>query len=123
MNNPRDILLTTHFRLSEFLRAEDPMPAPWVLDNLYRLANRLQVMRDVLGKPILVNSGYRTEAHNHEVGGSKKSMHLSGMAADIVVPGVPAAEVQRIFRNWSGGMGCYMHYTHVDIRPYRARWK
>jgi uncharacterized protein YcbK (DUF882 family) len=49
-------------------------------------------------------------------------MHLSGMAADIVVPGMPASELQRFLRNWSGGMGSYAHFTHVDIRPYPARW-
>ena len=120
--NPRTIRLTPHFTLGEFIRAEDPIPAPWILDNLYRLANRLQVVRDLLGKPMLINSGYRTPAHNKAVGGSSKSYHMSGMAADIVVPGIPAIEVQRLLKNWTGGMGQYQHFTHLDIRPHRARW-
>lgn len=119
----KNIQLTPNFNLSEFLRQEDPFPPPWIMDNLYRLANRLQVIRDVLGKPITVNSGYRTREHNHTVGGVSHSMHLSGMAADIVVVGMPAAEVQRFLRQWSGGMGCYAQYTHLDIRPNRARWQ
>lgn len=121
-DNPRMIQLTPHFKLSEFLRADDPVPAPWILDNIDRLANRLQVIRDLLGRPILINSGYRTKAHNQAVGGAPQSQHLNGMAADIVVSGMPAQAVQAFLKNWSGGMGCYTHYTHLDIRPQQARW-
>lgn len=120
--DPRKIRLTPHFLLSEFLHADDPMPPPWILDNLYRLANRLQVIRDLLGKPVIINSGYRSRAHNRQVGGAPNSLHLSGMAADIVVPGMPAGEVQAFLQGWSSGMGMYQHFTHVDIRAHKARW-
>lgn len=43
----------------------------------------LQPIRDVYKKPIIVTSGYRCEALNKAVGGSKTSQHLSGQAADI----------------------------------------
>lgn len=122
MSDFRTLQLTPHFRLGEFLHGDDPMPPPWILENITRLAHRLQVVRDLFGKPVLVNSGYRTRAHNARVGGASQSLHLSGMAADIVVTGVPAHEVQRVLKNWSGGLGLYSHYTHVDIRSDRARW-
>jgi uncharacterized protein YcbK (DUF882 family) len=120
--NPREILLSPNFKLGEFLHAEAQLPPTEILDNLHRLANRLQVIRDLLNRPIVINSGYRTPEHNKAVGGAPKSYHLSGMAADIVVSGMPAAEVQAFLKNWSGGLGLYTHYTHVDIRPVRARW-
>ncbi|MBK8191075.1 MAG: DUF882 domain-containing protein [Vampirovibrionales bacterium] len=120
---PRNIQLTPDFNLAEFLRPQDPVPAPYVLDNLYRLANRLQLLRDLLGRPIRINSGYRTIAHNQEVGGVQNSQHLSGTAVDIVVPGLMPRDLQLILMNWSGGMGQYKTYTHLDIRPYRARWR
>lgn len=120
--DPRAIQLTANFKLSEFLHGDDPIPAPWILDNIYRLANRLQVLRDLLGKPIIINSGYRSKAHNQAVGGASQSQHLNGMAADIVVSGMPAPAVQAFLKHWSGGMGCYQHYTHLDIRPAQARW-
>jgi uncharacterized protein YcbK (DUF882 family) len=120
--DPKTLQLTPNFKLAEFLHGNDPLPPPWILDNLYRLANRLQVIRDVLNKPIIINSGYRTPAHNQAVGGAKNSMHLSGMAADIVVPGMSAPDLQHFLQHWSGGMGRYAHFTHVDIRPYQARW-
>lgn len=123
MSDPRNVRLTPNFTLAEFVRPEDPLPPPWILDNLYRLANRLQVVRDLLDKPLVITSGYRTEAHNRAIGGAKKSLHLSGMAADVVVPGIPAKEVQKFLRNWSGGLGLYGTFTHLDIRPYRARWR
>jgi hypothetical protein len=44
------------------------------------------------------------------------------MAADIVILGISAEEVQRRLSGWSGGMGCYADFTHLDTRPYRARW-
>lgn len=119
---PRNLQLTPNFKLDEFLHGNDPIPPSWILDNLYRLANRLQVVRDLLEKPIIINSGYRTAKHNQAVGGAKNSLHLSGMAADIVVPGMPATDLQKFLRHWSGGMGCYTHFTHLDTRPYRARW-
>lgn len=115
-------LLAPNFRLCEFLHGNDPLPPDWIIHNLTLLAHRLQGIRDLLGRAIIINSGYRTPAHNKAVGGVKNSYHLKGMAADIVVPGMPAFEVQRHLSNWSGGMGCYQHFTHLDIRPYKARW-
>ncbi len=123
MPESRDAKLTPHFKLSEFLQAGDPMPPPWVLDNFYRLANRLQVVRDLIRRPLKITSAYRTPSHNADVGGHKKSLHLSGMAVDVVVSGLPPKELQLILVNWTGGMGLYETHTHLDIRPYRARWR
>ena len=114
--------LAPNFKLCEFLHGDDPLPPPTVLRNLNLLAHRLQSVRDQLKQPILINSGYRTPEHNRAVGGVKNSYHLKGMAADIIIPGMPAAEVQRHLSDWQGGMGCYEHFTHLDIRPYKARW-
>lgn len=120
--NIRPIMLTPNFRLAEFLHNDDPVPPNDILGNLYCLANRLQVIRDLLGKPITINSGYRTAAHNASVGGKSDSQHLLGKAADIVIPGMTAHEVQAFLKNWNGGLGSYSNFTHVDIRPTRARW-
>lgn len=119
----RNTQLTPNFKLSEFIRAEDEIPAPWILDNIYRLAHRLQVIRDLLQKPIQITSGYRSPEHNQAVGGSKKSFHMRGQAADIIISGMSAKQVQAFLKHWSGGMGLYSSFTHVDTRPYHARWK
>jgi len=48
-----------------------------------RILSMLDEVREKLGKPIRINSGYRTTRHNAEVGGKAKSSHLKGLAVDI----------------------------------------
>jgi uncharacterized protein YcbK (DUF882 family) len=119
-----NLQLSPHFRLREFLHngsAEGISAA--ILKNLRALANRLEAARILVGnQPIQINSGFRTPEHNRAVGGQKNSFHMRGMAADIIVPGMPAHEVQARLSAWQGGLGSYRHFTHLDIRPYRARW-
>lgn len=64
--------------------------------NLPRLAAFLEKLKVVLGgKPIMINSGFRSEAVNTAVGSSNKSDHRRGCAADIRVPGMTPDEVVR----------------------------
>lgn len=64
--------------------------------NLPRLAAFLEEVKTILGgKPIIVNSGFRSEAVNNAVGSSNKSDHRRGCAADIRVPGMTPDEVVR----------------------------
>lgn len=59
-------------------------PATWEqVENLRRLALFLDGIREKFGKPVKVNSGFRSPAVNAAVGGSKTSAHLKGLAADI----------------------------------------
>ncbi len=122
MSIERNILLTPNFRLAEFLHKDSPLPPLPVLENLYRVANRLQVIRDLLGKPITITSGWRTLEHNKAVGGAPNSMHLSGMAVDIVISGMTPKQVQDYLKNWNGGLGYGSTFTHLDIRPTKTRW-
>ena len=81
-----DIRLSQHFMLSEFLnlgKHPDNLPTPQVLFNLkYGCQYLLEPARQVVGA-IIVNSGYRNEAYNRQVGGVRNSQHLLGQAADI----------------------------------------
>lgn len=62
----------------------DNTPNQEVIDNLIKLIEAvLDPLREWYGKPITVNSGYRCEALNKAVGGSKTSDHMTGRAADI----------------------------------------
>ena len=64
--------------------------------NLPRLANFLEELKKVLGgKPIMVNSAFRSEAVNSAVGSKNTSDHRRGCAADIRVPGMTPDEVVR----------------------------
>jgi len=48
-----------------------------------KLLEMIDEAREIYGKPIHVTSGYRTEAHNHKVGGVDSSSHLKGLAIDV----------------------------------------
>lgn len=88
------------------------------------LIERLEAIRAFFDRPITITSGVRCEAHNAAVGGSAKSQHLLGKAADIRVVGVPDELVQEYCLTTfpTGGIGCYPTFTHVDVREGRARW-
>lgn len=62
----------------------DNTPDADSLENLQFLVdNVLQPLRDMYGRPIVVNSGYRCPELNKAVGGAKNSQHMTGQAADI----------------------------------------
>jgi len=90
-----------------------------------QLAWLLQSVRDHFGRPVRINSGYRTKAYNALVGGASESQHVLGTAADILVEGYTpkevAAYVETLMPAW-GGIGTYKTFTHVDVRPNKARW-
>lgn len=89
------------------------------------LVNLLQKIRDHFGKAVIINSAYRTEAHNKAIGGATYSQHKYGLAADIHINGVTpkaiAAYVETLMPS-SGGIGIYKSFVHVDTRRVKARW-
>ena len=90
--------LSEHFSLEELTRTDhrtlDNTPDPIALANLQRLAEFLERVREVLGgKPVMVNSAYRSKAVNDAVGSKDTSQHRLGLAADFRVPGMTPQEV------------------------------
>lgn len=89
------------------------------------LVNLLQELREHFGKAVTISSAYRTGSHNTAVGGSPRSRHLLGTAADISIYGVTPLEVAQYAEALmpsSGGIGLYKTFTHVDMRTSRTRW-
>ena len=87
------MLLSEHFTLEEMTfstlgsrRRIDNSPNAEQLANLAVLAQSLERIRSVLGKPIHIDSGFRSAKLNAAVGGSKNSAHMDGRAADFVCP-------------------------------------
>jgi|TARA_R110002095_G_scaffold108589_1_gene95052 uncharacterized protein YcbK (DUF882 family) len=124
--------LTNNFSKSEFdCKSGEDMPND-VLENVKQLAVQLQAIRDYVGKPIRINSAYRSKAHNKAIGGVKTSQHILGKAADITIDTFTPDEVVSIIENmltnemlgsfYIGGLGSYSTFTHVDIRDKKARW-
>lgn len=97
--------LSKNFTLAELTRSEvaerkgwDNTPPPAVYENLIRLANLLEQVRFLLGKPILINSGYRSKLVNDSLGSKDSSQHRLGCAADIRVGGMTPDEVARTIK-------------------------
>lgn len=90
--------LTPHFTLEELTHTDhrdlDNTPNEKEIANLRRLADFLEQVKVVLGgKPIMVNSAFRSKAVNDAVGSKDTSQHRVGCAADIRVPGMTPDEV------------------------------
>ena len=95
--------LSQHFTLAEMCKtsaktADGNIPSHVHIENLRRLCSWLEMLRDEWNRrygegddPIIINSGYRSEAVNKAVGGAKGSNHLTGCAADIRVAGMEQA--------------------------------
>ena len=89
--------LSEHFVLGEFTRSKYPevynIPSHEAIANLKRLCVWLEVLRDKVGHPIVINSGYRSQQLNRKVGGAPTSNHLTGCAVDIRTNGMEQAIV------------------------------
>jgi len=88
------------------------------------LIDGLQIVRDKIGMPVVVVSGYRCHAHNKKVGGVKNSQHLIGRAADIMVYSKTPHRVAKLCQHFKG-VGVYpkLGFVHCDVRAgKRARW-
>lgn len=119
---------TANFSLSE-LACKDGTAVPKIYyGNAQSLMEQLQIIRDYIGVPIHINSGYRTPQHNKSVGGATNSMHLLTKAADLVAVGFTAAtlankieELIKAGKIKNGGVGRYSSFVHYDIGLTR-RW-
>ena len=83
----QELMATSHGKLQD-------MPTGEVILNLTFLCARvLQPLRDAIGRPVYINSGYRSKSLNARVGGVPNSYHLRGLAADIHVDNDEHAKV------------------------------
>jgi hypothetical protein len=129
------IPISPHFTLREFA-CHDGTPYPvdnldesgktWLLARLKPLCEYLEILRATLGgASITILSGYRSPAHNVQVGGAKASQHMAGRAADITVNGFAPSDVYKTLLQLHnegkiqiGGLGVYPGWCHVDVRPW-----
>lgn len=98
-----------------------------ILDHIIdkRLVDLLDAIRERIGKPIEVLSGYRCPEHNAEVGGVSNSQHVLGTAADITYDGIDVDYLAQVAEECGAdGIGRYYNqdFVHVDVRGWAARW-
>ena len=104
-----------HFKVREFA-CRDGSQAVFVDEYLISI---LDILRNQVGKPVHINSGYRTPTWNEKCGGAKYSYHIRGMAADIRVDGMSAKELaNKLNKIVPDGCGIivYKSWVHFDVR-------
>jgi putative chitinase len=116
--------LSLHFTLEELTHTDhrqlDNTPNTDELANLTRLAKFLEQVKTALGgKPVMINSAFRSKAVNDAVGSRDSSQHRIGCAADIRVPGMTPDEVVKAVM--AAGLGYdqiireFDRWTHISI--------
>jgi len=125
--------LSPNFSLEEMTRSNnatpkeiDNTPPPAAEENLRNLCTHiLQPLREAIGTPIRINSGYRCPELNTEINGSKHSQHMEGKASDIDVPGMTPPEVAELIVELDlpfDQVICeFSSWVHVSYEPDRDR--
>lgn len=98
--------MTPHFTFAELVQSDlaerhsiPNLPGPHETGNLYLLAEGLEKCRAILGKPMVISSGYRSQRLNALVRGARNSAHQYGLAADFRVPGMEARDVCMVLKD------------------------
>ena len=113
-------MLTKNFSVAEF-KCNDGSDSV-MIDK--KLAALLQEIRNHFGKPVIINSAYRTAQYNRKAGGSSKSLHLYGKAADIKIDGVSPYSIAKYCQSLGvKGIGLYNTFVHVDTRENKYYWR
>lgn len=120
--------LTEHFSLAELTASEtaarkgiDNTPGPEVVAALTNTAQGLERIRALVGKPLHVNSGYRSPKVNASVGGVVTSQHCKGEAADITCPGMAVLDLARLIADNREALGAdqviyeFKSWVHVSF--------
>lgn len=128
--NTKDIKLSKNFSLSEFTRtssSEDNTPNEEQIEAIRLLVEMiLQPLRDLYGKPIKINSGFRSSAVNSAIGGVDSSQHSKGEAVDITGGSVEENQIlfNLIVENFPFDQiidEFGMRWVHVSYRKNRLR--
>ena len=122
-----NLQVTKNFNMSE-MEFYDRVPAN-LLEKAKEVLTNIQVLREALGAPISIMSGYRSPERNLQVGGSPKSQHMEGNATDLQCKTKTPLEmytmVEKLIKEGKmkqGGLGIYDGWIHYDVRGSRARW-
>lgn len=103
-----------HFKVKEFA-CKDGSQVVFIDSYLVSI---LDILRNQVGKPVYINSGYRTPTRNKAVGGAKYSYHMRGMAADIRVEGMTAIEIANKLKKSSrvDAVSSYTIHGYISTR-------
>ena len=109
-----------HFKVKEFA-CKDGSQVVFIDSYLVSI---LDILRNEIGKPVIINSGYRTPEWNKKCDGAKYSYHMRGMAADIRINGMSAKEIANKLNEIipdECGIIVYSTWVHIDTRTKKYR--
>lgn len=127
-----------YFKPKEFLtmggshesgKCRNSLPPMNMLEDIADVAKMWDEVREYWGKPIVVNSVYRSEAYNKCVGGASRSYHKKGMAADCSPLNGDVSSLARAIQQMKengrikGGWGVYSTFVHLDIRDHEVKFR
>ena len=121
-----DRKLSNNFTVREFA-CKDGSDAVYI-DPL--LVEYLQAIREHVGMPVRINSGYRSPTYNKRIGGATNSYHTRGQAADIWITSNTPRQVYLMLDRYEVGtvppdrigLGLYATFVHIDTRGQHGRW-
>lgn len=125
----RNDYVTKNFKYKEFQCKNGNKNVTMDMNLIYKL----QELRDILNKPIIITSAYRSLNYNRKIYNYEKdnkgnykgdnSQHIKGKAVDIKVSGLTPLEIGAYGQALGfNGIGIYNTFTHLDTRSYKARW-
>ena len=105
-----------YFNYSEF-DSPDVQGSGQLMDK--RLLKKLDEIREIVGEPIIITSGFRTPAHNESVNGVESSSHLKGLAVDIAIrhSRMRFKLISALFEVGINRIGIADNFIHIDIDP------
>ena len=80
---------------------------------------RLEALRRIVNRPLIITSGARCEEYNRKIGGKPKSWHLHGLAVDVACTNTwdRFALIHAAQQLGFNGIGIAENFIHLDLRP------
>ena len=113
-----------YFKINEFDSPDEPGSGSKMSDEIVHM---LDAARKIYGKPMKINSGYRTISHNKKVGGVSSSSHIKGLAADIACTNSAARHIivsalLKVGLNRIGIADSFIHVDRDSSKPANVIW-
>ena len=103
-------------------------PDPSLWPNILPALAAADELRRRLGRPVQILSAYRNPSYNRAIGGARNSQHAQFRALDLTAK-VPIPELAKLAKQirtekiFTGGLGTYPGFIHLDSRPTNADWR
>jgi lysozyme family protein len=127
---PKEFLTLGGGNTSGKCAGKNTLPPDDILENIARVAKYWDIVRERYGKPITVNSVYRSPAYNACLDGTaSNSFHMKGMAADCSPVNGNISELAQVIAELKkegkivGGWGVYPTFIHLDTRPNNVKFR